>query len=36
MRFRRAFALVVASSVGVVTGCAGGGEPETVVVTSTQ
>lgn len=36
MRFRRAFALVVASSVGVVSGCAGGGEPETVVVTSTQ
>jgi len=36
MRFRRALALVVASSVGVVSGCAGGGEPETVVVTSTQ
>ncbi|GAA3512651.1 hypothetical protein NUW87_04435 [Corynebacterium pilbarense] len=36
MGFRRAFALVVASSVGVVSGCAGGGEPETVVVTSTQ
>ena len=36
MRFRRAFALVVAGSVGVVSGCAGGGEPETVVVTSTQ
>ena len=36
MRFRRAFALVVAGSVGVVSGCAGGGEPETVVVTSTR
>ena len=36
MRFRRAFALVAAGSVGVVSGCAGGGEPETVVVTSTQ
>lgn len=36
MRFRRALALVVASSVGVVSGCAGGGERETVVVTSTQ
>ena len=36
MRFRRAFALVVAGSVGVVSGCAGGGERETVVVTSTQ
>jgi len=36
MRFRRAFALVVAGSVGVVSGCAGSGEPETVVVTSTQ
>ena len=36
MRFRRALALVVVGSVGVVSGCAGGGEPETVVVTSTQ
>ena len=36
MRFRRAFALVAAGSVGVVSGCAGGGERETVVVTSTQ
>lgn len=36
MRSRRAFALVVASSVGVVSGCAGGGERETVVVTSKQ
>lgn len=36
MRFRRALALVVVGSVGVVSGCAGGGERETVVVTSTQ
>ena len=36
MHLRRAFALVVASSVGVVSGCAGGGAPEIVVVTSTQ
>ena len=36
MRFRRACALIVASSVGVVTGCAGGDLPEPVVVTSTQ
>ena len=36
MRFRRALALVLAGSVGVVSGCAGSGEPETVVVTSTQ
>ena len=36
MRSRRAFVLVVAGSVGVVSGCAGGGERETVVVTSTQ
>ena len=36
MRFRRALALVVVGSVGAVSGCAGGGEPETVVVTSTQ
>lgn len=36
MRFRRALALVVVGSVWVVSGCAGGGERETVVVTSTQ
>lgn len=36
MRNRRALALVLAGSVGVVSGCAGGGERETVVVTSTQ
>lgn len=36
MRFRRTLALVVVISVGAVSGCAGGGEPETVVVTSTQ
>lgn len=36
MRCRRALAIVVAGSVGVVSGCAGGGTPETVVVTSTQ
>ena len=36
MRFRRALALVVVGSVGVISGCAGGGERETVVVTSTQ
>lgn len=36
MHLRRAFALVVASSVGVISGCAGGGAPEIVVVTSTQ
>ena len=36
MRIRRALALVVTGSVGVVSGCAGGGERETVVVTSTQ
>lgn len=36
MRCRRALALVVAGPVGVVSGCAGGGTPETVVVTSTQ
>ncbi|MDN8604631.1 hypothetical protein Q0N48_01185 [Corynebacterium ureicelerivorans] len=36
MRFRRVFALVVTGSVGMVSGCAGGGERETVVVTSTQ
>lgn len=36
MRFRRALALVVVGSVGVVSGCTGGGERETVVVTSTQ
>lgn len=36
MLLRRAVALVVVGSVGVVSGCAGGGERETVVVTSTQ
>ena len=36
MRIRRALALVVVGSVGVISGCAGGGERETVVVTSTQ
>ena len=36
MHIRRALALAVIGSVGVVSGCAGGGERETVVVTSTQ
>ncbi|OFT57164.1 hypothetical protein HMPREF3151_08170 [Corynebacterium sp. HMSC05H05] len=36
MMLRRAVALGVVGSVGLVSGCAGGGERETVVVTSTQ
>ena len=36
MMLRRVVALGVVGSVGLVSGCAGGGERETVVVTSTQ
>ena len=35
MMLRRVVALGVVGSVGLVSGCAGGGERETVVVTST-